>query len=142
MLLTLQRSTFTEQSTEGQLTFDDGTVLYTLELPNKDGLPGSCIPAGTYPVVLAPSPKFSLSEDTWVLKYAALIPHVIQIPNRTNILIHWGNDAQDTDGCILVGLQRAENFIGSSRKAFEMLWGRIETPARSNDCTIEIIGGA
>ena len=143
----MQRDTFTEVSTEGELYFDDGTgrtfpVLYSLELPNKDGLPGSCIPAGTYPVILAPSAKFSLSTDDWVLRYSSTIPHLLQIPNRTNILIHWGNDAADTSGCILVGLARGANFIGSSRKAFEMLWDLIQMPARSNDCSIEIIGGA
>ena len=147
MQLTLNRDTFTEVSTEGELTFDDGTgstfpVLYTLELPNKDGLPGSCIPAGTYPVILAPSPKFSLSNDPWVLRYSSVMPHIIQIPDRTLIMIHWLNTVIETDGCVGVGLSRAENFIGSSRKAFEMLWDLIQMPARSNDCSIEVIGGA
>jgi hypothetical protein len=143
MLLTLTRNLFTDQSTEGKLTFDsDPTEMFTLELPNKDGLPGSCIPAGNYPVVLAPSPKFLGSTDPWILRYASLMPHIIQIPERTLIMMHFGNDAHDTDGCVLVGFQEKQDFIGSSRVAFAKLWDLIETPARSNSCRIQVIGGA
>jgi hypothetical protein len=70
------------------------------------------------------------------------MPHIIQIPNRTLIMIHWLNDAAETDGCVGVGLTRGLDFIGSSRKAFEKLWDLIYMPARSNDCSIEVIGGA
>ena len=103
MKLTLCRLTLTPDSTTGQLYIDGQPFCYTLELPVIDGLPGSAIPEGTYPVVLAPSPKFMRSNDPWVLKFAQLIPHLYQIPDRTDILIHFGNTADDTNGCILVG---------------------------------------
>jgi hypothetical protein len=138
MKLTLSRKTITPDSTTGQLYVDGQPFCYTLELPVIDGMPGSAIPEGTYPVVLAPSPKFMASDDTWVLRYAQLIPHIIHIPDRTNILIHFGNLAQDTEGCILVGMTLGTNFIGNSRLAFEKLWSAIETPARSNNCTITV----
>lgn len=136
MKLTLVRQTLTPDSTTGQLYIDGQPFCYTLELPVIDGLPGSAIPEGTYPVVLAPSPKFMASTDDWVLRYAQLIPHIYQIPDRTNILIHWGNTASDTEGCILVGQSLGTNYIGNSRLAFEHLWDRIEGPARSNDCML------
>jgi len=136
--LTLVRQTLTPDSTTGQLYIDGQPFCYTLELPVIDGLPGSAIPEGTYPVVLAPSPKFMASTDDWVLRYAQLIPHIYQIPDRTNILIHWGNTASDTEGCILVGQSLGTNYIGNSRLAFEHLWDRIEGPARSNDCTLTV----
>ncbi len=144
MILTLQRITFTAESTEGEIYVDNDPAIfcYTLELPNKDGLPGSCIPQGTYPIVLAPSPKFELSNDPWVRRYAGLMPHAIQIPNRTLIMLHWGNDPSETEGCILVGLSEDNNFVSSSRAAFEKLWDLIVTPARSNDCAIRVLGGA
>ncbi len=138
MNLTLSRTTLTPESTTGQLYIDGVPFCYSLELPVIDGLPGSAIPEGTYPVVLAPSPKFMASTDDWVLRYAQLIPHIYQIPDRTNILVHWGNTASDTEGCILVGQSLGTNYIGNSRLAFEHLWDRIEGPARSNDCTITV----
>jgi hypothetical protein len=142
MKLTLSRTTLTPDSTTGQLYIDGQAFCVTLELPVKDGLPGSAIPEGTYPVVLAPSPKFMRSSDTWVLRFAQLIPHLYQIPDRTNILIHFGNTAEDTEGCILVGTAAETNFIRNSREAFEKLWLAIEEPARSNDCTITVQTGA
>lgn len=138
MKLTLNRIFFTDVSTQGQLLIDGAPFCYTLELPMKDGLPGSAIPEGTYPVVLAPSPKFMRSNDLWVLKFAQLIPHLYQIPDRTDILIHFGNTADDTEGCILVGGAAETNFIRNSREAFERLWLAIEAPARSNNCTITV----
>lgn len=138
MNLTLVRQTLTPDSTTGQLYIDGQPFCYTLELPVIDGLPGSAIPEGTYPVVLAPSPKFMASTDDWVLRYAQLIPHIYQIPDRTNILVHWGNTASDTEGCILVGQSLGTNYVGNSRLAFEHLWDRIEGPARSNDCTLTV----
>src|SRR5690348_18052311 len=86
MKLILQRLITTDNSTTGQLSVDGETECFTLELPHKDGLPGSAIPAGTYQVVLAPSPKFLQSRDPWVKKYAGKIPHIQNIPNRSNIL--------------------------------------------------------
>lgn len=142
MKLTLARIFLTDVSTQGELYIDGQAFCVTLELPVKDGLPGSAIPEGTYPVVLAPSPKFMLSNDPWVLKFAQLIPHLLLIPNRTDILIHFGNDSSDTNGCILVGTVAETNFIRNSREAFEKLWLAIETPARSNDCTITVQTGA
>ena len=149
--LLLSRDTVTENDTQGTLvvdgaplTADNALRLQTLELPVIDGLPGSAIPKGIYPVVLAPSPKFLAAGETdlWIRKYANLIPHIIRIPTRTNILMHWGNDVRDTDGCVLVGMSRGVDWIGSSRHAFEMLWHTIEVPAQNEACEIEIIGSS
>jgi Family of unknown function (DUF5675) len=77
--------------------------------------------------VLAPSPKFQASADPWVRRYADRMPHILQIPNRTDILIHWGNSVDNTNGCVLVGLTHpTEEFIGSSRQAFELLWRALD----------------
>jgi Steigviridae/Suoliviridae L,D-carboxypeptidase/transpeptidase len=121
MELVLQRLTLTEKSTIGELR-GGGLVWDTLELPVRDGLPGSAIPPGLYLISLLPSPKFESSTDPWVQQYAAEIPHVLGIPNRSNILIHWGNTVADTEGCILVGDTEAADYIGESRKAFAALW--------------------
>lgn len=121
MKLTLQRLVYTDASTAGQLFVNDEMECWTLELPHKDGKPGSAIPAGTYRVVLGPSPKFLQSNDPWVKKYAGKIPHIQNIPGRSNILIHWGNYPKDTEGCILVGRVHQPNFVGESRTAFAEL---------------------
>ncbi len=124
MKLTLRRQWFTPESTIGELLIDDVFECFTLELPVRDGKPGSAIPCGTYPVRIDPSPRFRRD-----------MPELFDIPGRSTILIHWGNSAKDTEGCILVGRHRAENYIGESRAAFEILFPKI---ALAEDCTITV----
>ena len=141
MDLNLQRTNLDATCTEGELYVDGSFECYTLELPVKDGLPGSAIPPGKYIIKMLPSPKFELSTDPWVMKYAGAIPHVLGIPNRSNILIHWGNDAQDTEGCILVGATQGQDFIGNSRAAFTELWEQIENADPGEIIILQVDGG-
>lgn len=140
MDLTLTRSTLSPDYTLGEMSVDGVAQCVTLELPVKDGLPGSAIPEGIYPIVLAPSPKFeSLEYDAWVQTYAAQMPHVIHIPNRTLIMIHWGNVVADTDGCILVG-QRVSGpgFIANSRLTFATLYEKIQAGILAGGCSLTV----
>jgi hypothetical protein len=121
MELTLVTNIFTDKSTESTLLVDGEFQCYTLELPVKDGLPGSAIPSGVYDVKLLPSLKFKASTDPWVLGYADSIPHILGIPNRSNILIHWGNFDTDTEGCILTGQKETKDEVELSRAAFAAL---------------------
>jgi len=142
MEMTLTRTNFDDKSTQGSLSIEGAFQCYTLELPNVNGEPGSCIPQGRYKVVLAPSPKFMTSSDPWVQEYAGQMPHLEDIPGRSLIMIHWGNDPSNTEGCILVGESQSEDFIGSSRGAFSDLWDEIEVPASNGECWITVVGGA
>ena len=143
MELLLERDRVTPEATLGELSIDGDFTCYTLELPIKDGLPGSAIPDGRYPVVLAPSPKFELSTDPCVATYAGEIPHLYHIPDRTNILIHWGNDEADTEGCILVGTSRSDAFVGNSRLAFSQLMEKLRAvpSADTTFITVRTIDG-
>lgn len=142
MRLTLTRTDFNSDCVIGTLA-GLPTSIFTLELPSINGLPGSAIPPGIYPIVLAPSPKFMASQDPWILRHASKMPHIIRIPMRTEIMLHWGNHPSDTDGCVLVGMDElGPNLIGQSRMAFELLMSTIETPAEAGDCDIHVIGGA
>jgi hypothetical protein len=127
----LQRDTFTDRSTTGTVYLDGQQFCWSLELPNKDGLPGSCIPQGTYPVTAQMSPRFGRS-----------MPHIQDIPNRSEILIHWGNNPEDTEGCILLGLTRDTDYVGNSRMAFDDFWGKFMPALASGTVTLTVIGGA
>jgi hypothetical protein len=76
----------------GALSLGSKVICFTLELPWRDNKKNSsCIPLGTYDVVPHVSPKFG---KTLLL---------LDVPDRSEILIHAGNTAKDTRGCILVG---------------------------------------
>ena len=117
MQLTLTRKIFTSESTVGELAIDGVQECLTLEDPPRDvkikGRTG--IPAGTYTVVLGKSAKFK-----------RIMPQVQNVPGFKGILIHWGNSAHDTEGCILAGQTKAKNSIGSSKLAFNALFKKLE----------------
>lgn len=139
MELILTSTDFDANSTEGILSIEgDSFHCFTLELPFTDGSPGSAIPAGRFPVVLQPSPKFEGSDDPWVQNYAAAMPHINEIPGRSLIMIHWGNEPHNTEGCVLVGETKGADFIGSSRSAFAQLYSLIRDSAAAGDCFITI----
>jgi hypothetical protein len=124
MNLLLQRGRATFASTPGRLTFADApATFYTLEPYPK------CIPAGTYKVVIVPSPRFGRD-----------MPRLLDVPGWPNndVLIHWGNYPDDTEGCILVGLTEEPDFVGSSREAFAQLYPKLEGPAAAGDLTITV----
>lgn len=127
MKLSLYRSIPTLQSTPGQLFLEGNRVAYTLELPIRDGLPGSAIPAGEYPIQLEPSPDFQARAalDSFWKPYCDAMPHVI-CPPRSFIMLHPGNYPTETQGCILVGESQGINAIGGSRMAFYKLYSLIQ----------------
>jgi hypothetical protein len=94
----LIRSIFQDEQTLGNLFVIDekGTVNYsckTLELGWKNNEKNiSCIPPGTYDIVLEYSPKFD--RDLWELK---------DVPGRTEIKIHPANFYDQLHGCIALG---------------------------------------
>lgn len=144
MNLTVKR-TIEPDGTPGEMFIEGIHECYTLELPNKDGLPGSCIPQGTYKVVLTESDEFGTDAQfvalTQRLTVLPLIPRIIGIPNRTLIDIHWGNTEANTRGCVLVGETQDGLVIGSSRAAFAKLYPKIVFAVRNEGCWITMIGG-
>jgi Family of unknown function (DUF5675) len=82
------------QQTIGELLIDNVEFCKTLELKWLDNARSkSCIPEGTYKVV-----KRLAHEKR---KYNHF--HILNVPNRSYILIHTGNYSSQILGCILVG---------------------------------------
>jgi hypothetical protein len=134
MELTLPRLQFDNVSTQGELYVDESTIreAYTLELPVKDGLSGSCILPGRYKVVRAFSRHFQRD-----------MPLLENVPHRTGIEIHWGDYPRNTDGCILVGKMKGQDFIGHTQDEFlNRLWPKLESAwAAGDEVWITIQGG-
>ncbi len=97
---------------KGNLYFNDRLILTTLEPTDKqlqqtDTLTkilstkqlGKCaIPYGTYEVKML-----------WSNKFKKILPHLINVPGFENILMHVGNNSNDTEGCILVGSSQMDS---------------------------------
>lgn len=88
--------------------------IYTLEEPwmhNKRGM--SCIPTGEYICTPHDGAKF---KNVWRL---------LDVKDRTAILIHAGNTTADIEGCILVGFDhgifRGKRAVLRSKLAIELM---------------------
>jgi hypothetical protein len=94
--------------TTGELQIEGEHFCWTLEDPWLDNAVGkSCIPTGTYRVVLSLSTRFRRD-----------MPRLIGVPGRLGILVHPGNTDADTEGCILVGDARSGGEVLQSQLAF------------------------
>ena len=116
--LLLIRNTFTEESTIGDFFLNGERMCDTLENPyinNERRI--SCIPEGEYKV------RLRTARESATRDYLHLL--VQDVPNRKWILLHRGNYASDTNGCVLVGLGTQHNKVNNSRLAMDLLMKEI-----------------
>ena len=109
MKLKLKRIALRDTYTIGKLYVDGQYFCDTLEdrvrdLTKEKKVPGeTAIPAGTYNMVVNVSPKFK-----------RMLPRLLNVPQFDGILIHRGNTAKDSAGCILVGENSAVGKVLNS----------------------------
>jgi hypothetical protein len=117
MKIKINRLYKTENSTIGELLIDGKFECFTLEDKERDvKIKGeTAIPRGTYKVIINQSNRFK-----------RLLPLLIDVDNFEGVRIHAGNTNHDTEGCILVGRTRTNDFIGQSRKAFDSLFSKMQ----------------
>ena len=117
MEVTLTRIAKRETYTIGRLAINGTYFCDTLEPTWRDigvGRPGrkvmgrTAIPEGRYPLVVTFSPRFK----RW-------LPLLLNVPQFSGIRIHSGNTADDTEGCILPGLNTSRGRVPDS-----YLWER------------------
>ena len=92
----------------------------------------TAIPVGRYRVSLGvKSPKYSKKKQ-----YAACngyLPRLINVPAFDGILIHIGNTAADSEGCILVGRNKKVGMVLESATTFWQLYDRLQTADRKGE---------
>ena len=128
MKLKVVREVKTEVSTIGSLFINGEFFCYTLEdkdrgLKQTDSLLFiqtkkifglTAIPSGTYKLIVNQSPKFK-----------RMLPRILDIKGFDGVLIHRGNTADHSLGCLLVGYKKGENSIFESTKAETDLVNRL-----------------
>lgn len=120
MKLKIVREIKNDICTIGSLFINEKFFCYTLEDKDRElkqsdsllyiqakkifGL--TAIPSGTYKVIVNQSPKFK-----------RMLPRILDIKGFDGVLLHRGNSASDSLGCILIGYKKGENSIYESTKA-------------------------
>lgn len=150
MELRLERRWRKDTYTIGRLYIDGEYFCNTLE--DKDrGLKQSDNPTlikqkKVYGETAIPTGKYNIRTDIVSPKYAGApwykklnggkMPRLESVPGFEGILIHPGNTAVDTLGCILVGKNTKVGQLTSSRDTFAILCRKIR---KATTVTIEIV---
>lgn len=131
MDLLVKRTTLTNESTIGELWIDCGFFCYTLEdmvRPDVVKIWGqTAIPHGRYEVIINFSNRFNRQ-----------MPRLLDVPGFDGILIHSGNSAANTEGCILVGDTKSPNWIGEAHAAFNRFFPLLEAALKQGKVFITI----
>lgn len=126
-LLQLKRDPPNAGATLGSLFYNGKLECFTLEdvvreVPGRPvsewKIPGqTAIPRGIYKIVIVPSPK----------RHNDPTPRLLNVPGFDGILIHPGNTAAQTEGCILVGRMRSIAEVEQSIPAYTALFAKLKT---------------
>lgn len=154
MKLKLIRKWKKDAYTIGQLYVDD--VFFSNTIEDKDrGLSQNmplekilflkkpsitAIPTGTYEIVLnVQSSKYKKSK-TMMQFNKAYMPRLTNVPGYAGILIHPGNSAKDTEGCIIPGKNDKVGWVSNSTTYFKNLYNKMNIANKKGEkITIEII---
>lgn len=138
MKLRVERQIFDDESTISEALLDGVHECYILEdrvreVPNTPveewKVPHlTAIPYGEYKLVINHSQRFNRD-----------LPLLLNVPGFTGVRIHPGNTQADTEGCLLVGRTKGDQFVGESRAAFGLLYPKLVAAIEAGDeVTVEI----
>ena len=86
----------------------------------------TAIPTGHYQVTLGvKSPRFSQKKQYDFCK--GYLPRLLNVPAFDGVLIHIGNTAKDSEGCILVGRNKEVGKVLESTATFHALYEKLKT---------------
>jgi hypothetical protein len=93
----------------------------------------TAIPTGRYQVTMnVISPR--LSRSKFYQQFGGgRVPKLLNVPAFEGILIHCGNTAKDTDGCILVGKNSKVGMVLDSKITYSNLYPLLEAAYRHNE---------
>lgn len=84
----------------------------------------TAIPTGTYKIDMNTiSPKFK--DRSWAKPYKGKIPRLLDVPGFDGVLLHPGNSADDSLGCILVGNNTQVGKVLNSQAVFKRLMQKL-----------------
>lgn len=109
------------------------------EIKSKKIYGNTAIPTGKYSVSMSVvSPRFK--DRSWAKPYSGKIPRLLDVKGYEGVLIHVGNKATDTSGCILVGENKIKGQVLNSTACFmELMTQLLKAHLKGEPITIEIV---
>lgn len=133
--LTLKRNTFSDISTISDLflpTEEKFCLILEDTIRRVKVDHKTAIPAGVYEIAVKHSNRYNRP-----------MPYLLDVPYYTAIMIHWGNTAEDSSGCLITGAlgSAMQDFVGRSKETFEKLFTEIDKYLSHGKLFIDIQGG-
>lgn len=96
----------------------------------------TAIPTGTYQIDMnTVSPRFG--KTSWASLYKGKVPRLVNVPGYAGVLIHPGNTAKDTSGCILLGQNKVVGQVINSQATWKSFMQKISMDKNNLTITIE-----
>lgn len=132
MILKLQRKEPKDGCMAGSLFIGDNLFCSTIEDEprSKKQMHKTAIPNGVYEVII-----------NWSNRFKMYMPLLLNVPYFEGIRIHAGNTAEDSSGCILVGVFKDHKTVVSSRTTFKSLMAELKKVEKKEKIFIHITGG-
>lgn len=106
------------------------------EIQSKKVYGETAIPKGTYQITLdVVSPKFK--DRYWATFCEGKLPRLLDVPGFEGVLIHTGNEASNSLGCLLVGQKTKDGWISNSTQTFKDLYYKLKQATDQITITIE-----
>ena len=143
MELKVKRKAFEKDYTIGDLYIDGKFFSNTIEdcdrgltqdmpleeIKAKKVYGKTAIPTGTYEIDMNTiSPKFK--DRSWAKPYGGKLPRLIGVKGFEGVLLHVGNTASNSSGCLLVGKNSIKGMITDSTRTFHTLMSKYLLPAK------------
>lgn len=99
----------------------------------------TAIPTGTYNITMnVKSQKYSnFNKYSWARPFKGFIPRLENVPGFDGVLIHVGNTAKDSSGCILVGQNKVVGKVINSTITFYKLMDILQNCSEPITITIQ-----
>lgn len=95
-------------------------------IQNQKVIGETAIPVGTYRIDMSTvSPRF-VQKAYYAKLCDGKLPRLVDVPGFEGILIHTGNTASETCGCLLTGYNKEKGKILNSKQAFEKLYAILD----------------
>lgn len=106
------------------------------EIQSKKVYGETAIPKGTYQITLdVVSPKFK--DRSWATFCEGKLPRLLDVPGYEGVLIHVGNEASNSLGCLLVGQKTKDGWVSNSTQTFKDLYYKLKQATDQITITIE-----
>lgn len=142
MELYLKRVAPRDTYTIGRLCVNDEHVCFCDTMEDKDrGLQQSMTPAEIASIKVPgetaiPAGRYRIDMDTYSSRFGGVqfykdlcggrLPRLVNVPGYSGVLIHAGNTAEDSAGCIIVGENEAVGKVLNSRATLTKLYNTMK----------------